>query len=132
VRARELSWARERANKPSGVRAGDHAELNAPDWDYDDLFHLTPGVRLISTPGHTPGHQAMHVVFADGLSYACVGDAAYTLQAVLEHRPTGRPTSVEQATESLRKLTALDAQVLTAHDIDQWSGVVDVAMIHAT
>ncbi len=132
VRARELVWARERAKVPSGVLAGDLAELNAPDWDYDVEFDLAPGLRLISTPGHTPGHQALHVTFGDGLGYVCVGDAAYTLQAVLDHRPTGRTTSVDQATESLRKLTALDAQILTAHDIDQWRGVVDVAMIHAT
>jgi len=132
VRARELAWARERATVPSGVLAGDLAELNAPDWDYDVAFDLAPGLRLVSTPGHTPGHQSLHVIFGDGVAYVCAADAAYTLQAIVEHRPTGRPTSVEQATESLRKITSLDAQILTAHDIDQWRGVVDVAMLHAT
>jgi N-acyl homoserine lactone hydrolase len=131
VRARELAWAREGPKAPPGVLAGDLAELNAPDWDYDDEFDLAPGLRLIATPGHTPGHQAMQIEFSDGLSFVCVGDAAYTVQAVVEHRPTGRPTSFEEATASLHRLTALDAQVLTAHDIDQWRGVVDVAMIHA-
>ena len=111
--------------------AGDLAELNAPEWDYDVEFVIAPDLRLISTPGHTPGHQALHVTFDDGAAFVCAGDAAYTLQAVVEHRPTGRTTSVEQAAESLRKITALDAQILTAHDIDQWRGVVDVAMLHA-
>jgi glyoxylase-like metal-dependent hydrolase (beta-lactamase superfamily II) len=131
VRARELAWARRRVTKPSGVLAGDLAELNAADWDYDDAFDLAPGLRLISTPGHTPGHQAMHITFSDGRRFVCAGDAAYTLQAILEHRPTGLPSSLEEATDSLRRLTALDAEVLTAHDIDQWSGVADVAMLHA-
>ena len=131
VRTRELVWARDLATVPSGVLAGDLAELNAPEWDYDVEFVIAPDLRLISTPGHTPGHQALHVTFDDGAAFVCAGDAAYTLQAVVEHRPTGRTTSVEQAAESLRKITALDAQILTAHDIDQWRGVVDVAMLHA-
>jgi N-acyl homoserine lactone hydrolase len=131
VRARELAWARERVNKPSGVLAGDLAELTVASWDYDDEFELVPGLRLISTPGHTPGHQALLVSFVDGRRYACVGDVAYTLQAVLEHTPTGRPHNAADATASLRRITALDAHVLTAHDIDQWSDVSEVALIHA-
>lgn len=131
VRARELAWAHGSTKKPSGVLAGDLAELNAPDWDYDDEFDLAPGLRLISTPGHTPGHQSLRVEFTDGLRFVCVGDAAYTLQAVLDHQPTGRPSSVADATDSLHRLTALEAQLLTAHDIDQWRGVVDVALVHA-
>lgn len=131
VRARELIWARERAKKPSGVLAGDLSELHADDWDYDGEFDLLPGLRLISTPGHTPGHQAMHVEFTDGRRFVCVADAAYTLQAVLEHRPTGRPSDAEAAVASLQRLTALDAQVLTAHDIDQWRSVTDVELVHS-
>ncbi|HEY7627832.1 MAG TPA: N-acyl homoserine lactonase family protein, partial [Ilumatobacteraceae bacterium] len=131
VRAREMAWARERAKKVSGVLAGDLAELQPTDWDYDDEFDLLPGLRLISTPGHTPGHQAMHVEFGDGRRFVCVGDAAYTLEAVLDHRPTGRPTDVHEAVASLKRVTALDAQILTAHDIDQWRGVADVELVHA-
>jgi len=131
VRARELAWARERVRKPGGVLAGDLAELSTDDWDYDDEFDLLPGLRLISAPGHTPGHQAMHVAFGDGRGFVCVGDAAYTLQAVIEHRPTGRPVDAAAAEQSLRRLTALDAQVLTAHDIDQWRDVADVELIHS-
>jgi N-acyl homoserine lactone hydrolase len=130
VRARELTWAWERSHKPSGVLAGDLAEIRDEQWDYENEFDLLPGIRLISTPGHTPGHQAMQVSFGDGATYVCAGDAAYTLQAVVEHTPTGRPSDFDAARQSLQRITALDAQILTAHDIDQWRDVPDVALLH--
>ena len=131
VRARELEWAWTRSTKPSGVLAGDLAELAADPWDYDGEFDLMPGLRLISTPGHTPGHQAMLVSFTDGRSFVCAGDAAYTLQAITEHRVTGRPTDSDEAESSLKLLTSLGADILTAHDIDQWKDVPDAKLIHS-
>lgn len=131
VRTCELQWAWTRTTKPSGVLAGDLAELRSEPWDYDGAFDVAPGLQLISTPGHTPGHQALLVSFADGRRFVCAGDAAYTLQAVVEHRPTGRPTDAGQALASLQLLTSLDAEILTAHDIDQWHDVADAALIHA-
>ena len=72
----------------------------------------------------------MLVSFDDGTRFVCVGDAAYTLQAVTEHRPTGRPTDCDQAVASLQLLTSLDARLLTAHDIDQWRDVSDATLLH--
>ena len=131
VRARELDWAWERSKKPSGILPGDLAELDAEPWDYDDTFDLTPGVQLISTPGHTPGHQAMLVSFTDGRNFVCAGDAAYTLQAIVEHTPTGRGADLDQSVASLHTLTSLRAEILTAHDIDQWRDVRDACLIHS-
>jgi N-acyl homoserine lactone hydrolase len=132
VRTRELDWAWERSKKTwSGVLAGDLAEVTVDPWDYDDTFDLAPGLRLVSTPGHTPGHQALLVTFTDGRRFVCAGDAAYTLQAIVEHTPTGRPTDLEQSVASLHTLTSLDAEILTAHDVDQWRDVQDASLIHS-
>jgi N-acyl homoserine lactone hydrolase len=132
VRTRELDWARERSKKAtSGVLPGDLAEMTVEAWDYDDTFDLAPGLRLVSTPGHTPGHQALLVMFTDGRSFVCAGDAAYTLQAIAEHTPTGRPTDFEQAVTSLHTLTSLGAEILTAHDVDQWREVREASLLHS-
>ena len=131
VRATELAWARTRTTKPSGVLAGDLAELAADPWDYDDTFNVWPGLQLISTPGHTPGHQALLVSFTDGRKLVCAGDAAYTLQAVIDHQLTGRPTDADQAMASLQLLTSLGAEILTAHDLDQWRDVQDASLLHS-
>jgi hypothetical protein len=53
------------------------------------------------------------------------------LQAVIEHRPTGRPSDMDQAEASLRLLTSLDAEILTSHDIEQWREVSDAGLVHA-
>jgi glyoxylase-like metal-dependent hydrolase (beta-lactamase superfamily II) len=73
----------------------------------------------------------MLVEFGDGKRYVCAGDAAYTLQAVREHQPTGRPFDADAARHSLQRLTALDAHVLTAHDVDQWREVADCTLLHS-
>jgi N-acyl homoserine lactone hydrolase len=130
VRARELSWAWTRIAKPSGILEGDLAELSGDPWDYDDTFDVAPGLQLISTPGHTPGHQALRVSFPDGRNFVCAGDAAYTLQAVVEHQITGRPSNADEALASLHLLTSLGADILTSHDIDQWRDVPDVKLLH--
>ena len=38
---------------------------------------MNPGVRLVPTHGHTPGHQSLLIEAADGRT-AIVGQAAYT------------------------------------------------------
>lgn len=117
--------------EPSGILASDLAEITADPWDYEGTFDLMPGLQLISTPGHTPGHQALLVSFTDGRNFVCAGDAAYTLQAIVEHRPTGRGTDLDQSIASLHTLTSLRAEILTAHDIDQWRHVNDAELIHS-
>jgi N-acyl homoserine lactone hydrolase len=62
------------------------ADYTIPEWvDFDGATYvelegeqeLLPGLRVVPTPGHTPGHQSVLVETDDGL-VVVAGDVAYT------------------------------------------------------
>lgn len=77
--------------RPIHVQASEYEAAQGPDYTIPEwvmfpgsryeLIHgqteLLPGVRLVATPGHTPGHQSMLVDGAQGRT-AIVGQAMYT------------------------------------------------------
>lgn len=69
------------------------ARLNPVDGDAD----LCRGIKLIATPGHTPGHQSV-LVDCDQGPYLVVAQAAYTID---EYNRGGDP--VEQAHPGLER-----------------------------
>jgi glyoxylase-like metal-dependent hydrolase (beta-lactamase superfamily II) len=136
VRASEFAYASARVSRPSGFLAGDLAGISASDWDYDDTFDVLGdgSLVLISTPGHTPAHQALLVTFVDHRRFALTGDASYTLAGIQNTAPTGRVWNHEAAVSSLSRLRALSrdgVELLTAHDLSQWSGVDDITEMHS-
>jgi N-acyl homoserine lactone hydrolase len=70
----------------------DRAKREAPElYDWFDFMNgrfelldgdtdVLPGLSVITTPGHTVGHQCVVVQTADGASDLLIGDAAYTPQ----------------------------------------------------
>ena len=52
--------------------------MNAPFELLDGDAEIVPGVRVITTPGHTSGHQSVLVTGQDGSVDVLIGDAAYT------------------------------------------------------
>jgi N-acyl homoserine lactone hydrolase len=50
---------------------------------------ILPGIRLLATPGHTPGHQAVLVDTGDG-SVVIGGDVAYTFKELGEAKTAGQ------------------------------------------
>ena len=135
VRARELAWARAR-----GIRGGyvpaDVPEWTDTGWDYDGTFDLLGDGSLVltDTAGHTPGHQALVVSFADGRSFAAIGDAAYTAAAVDTGTPEGYPWDAERARRALVEIgvwRAAGTTVLTAHDGAQWAATPEGAVLHS-
>jgi N-acyl homoserine lactone hydrolase len=89
--------------------------------DYD-LFGDN-SVMILSTPGHTLGHQSMRVKTAAGNTYVITQDAIW-MKENLEGYPAGLNYSVKDYNASINRLKAIrdleNAQLFMAHDADQY------------
>lgn len=113
-----LSYVKGRANFPTrywdvpGVRY----EL------FDGEHEIAPGVRVVPTPGHAPGHQSLVVDLARTGRVVLTGDAALTLQNLR----TGEVAASDPAAarESLARIRALVdddlSRVFVSHDQEAW------------
>jgi N-acyl homoserine lactone hydrolase len=77
---------------PIHVQTAEYAAAHGPDYTipawvdfpgaryelHDGEAELLRGVRIVPTPGHTPGHQSLAVEDADGRRTILVGQAVYT------------------------------------------------------
>ena len=98
---------------PIHVQSRELADPRAPlEWvhfvgatyvEHDGEAEVLPGIRLLPTPGHSPGHQSVLVDTPDGL-VVLGGDVAYTF------RELG-----SGATEGQRRVLALAAPTWLAH-----------------
>jgi N-acyl homoserine lactone hydrolase len=80
-----------------------------------DFYEVLPGLRLIRTPGHTPGHQSLLVNTDEGV--LCVsGDAVNARESLAEGVPCGLLWSTEHALGSVQRIRALADRVLMCHD----------------
>ena len=135
VRRREYAYAVEHMDDPySGFVRNDfyggdqHLEL----FDYEDRFDLfgDGSLQLISTAGHTPGHQSLLVTFASGRSFALTGDAVYTSEQLATRRPPGLTFDAREAERSaglLADLAAGGTRVLIHHEPSLWTAVTTAA-----
>jgi N-acyl homoserine lactone hydrolase len=101
------------------------------DFDYPELkwflvdgdVVLLPGLQILYTPGHTPGHQS--VVLWDvpdvGTVILC-GDAIYMMDNVRLDQPQSIVTDTRGVMESMHRLTALaeaqDGTLFVGHDME--------------
>ena len=112
------------------ARAGDYTIehwIDGPGVEYVEAegdHELVPGIRILSTPGHSPGHQSLVVDQRDG-PVVLTGQAVYGLDewtrtAGREGRSSARDIDAYDA--SLARLRAVDpSRVLFAHDRRPWS-----------
>ncbi|MCU1677413.1 MAG: fold metallo-hydrolase [Frankiales bacterium] len=104
--------------------------------DYDDPLipwvladgdcEIAPGVRAVSTPGHTPGHQSFVVSLAGGGGYVFAFDAADLQENIDDELPVGGRIGAtpEDTVEQIRKLKAIaareDLRLVPGHDPVVW------------
>lgn len=96
-------------------------EFRVEEGDWSPL----PGVEMLHTPGHTPGHQSM-LVRTGGEPWLFTWDAVYTE----EHWRTGKLGAVgdvpaaRNSIERLRMVASNEsARIIFGHDIGQWAAL---------
>jgi N-acyl homoserine lactone hydrolase len=83
-------------------------------------------IRLISTPGHTPGHISVLLRVTGGRQVLVVGDAAYTLRSISEERLPFITVDDDLYLRSLREIKAFSEQepeaiLVPTHDPSAWN-----------
>ncbi len=76
---------------------------------------IHPGVRVVPTPGHTPGSQAVLVDTEHG-TFAIAGDAVSTYANLDADLPPGYHVNVDESMESMDLLRAAADHILPSHD----------------
>jgi glyoxylase-like metal-dependent hydrolase (beta-lactamase superfamily II) len=77
---------------------------------------VAPGVRIIPTPGHSPGHQSV-LVEAETTTYLLAGDFLDLYENWTDRCPSGGSTiDVEAWQRSYDTVEELDVAVLPSHD----------------
>jgi glyoxylase-like metal-dependent hydrolase (beta-lactamase superfamily II) len=105
------------------------ADFATTDWTLaEGDWHMLPGIQLMTTPGHTPGHQSVVLWDVPDLGNVILaGDAINTVSCVDDDLPPGTTTDSLAAVQSMHRLTALadatDAVVVTGHDMTQFKAL---------
>jgi N-acyl homoserine lactone hydrolase len=122
------AWWPEKFQRDGGVfvvgdfdgpaRDFNYLELNG---DYD-LFG-DGSVTILSTPGHTLGHQSVRVKLAGGKTMVMTQDAVW-MQENMDGYPAGLNYSIKDYSDSITRLKMIrdleNAQMYYGHDQDQW------------
>jgi glyoxylase-like metal-dependent hydrolase (beta-lactamase superfamily II) len=92
-------------------------DLTLIDGDHD----VAAGVRIIATPGHTPGHQSVLVVDDDGTRSIVCCQATWDASSFRAASLGDDGWDQAAGTASLERLHALEPdRVLVSHDADEW------------
>jgi N-acyl homoserine lactone hydrolase len=100
-----------------------HFPLNYRLLEGDQI--LLPGISVIKTQGHTPGHQSVLIRLESGAFFIFAGDTI-SLEDNLTYKIPGSNTwSAQQSMDSIYRLEHLShllpAQIIPSHDIRKWS-----------
>jgi glyoxylase-like metal-dependent hydrolase (beta-lactamase superfamily II) len=99
----------------------------AIDWRLaDGEAELAPGITVVPTFGHTPGHQSFVVDLPDGAGFVFAFDAADLQENIDDELSVGSLAdgTAEESIDAIRRLKAIAAEkgyrLLPGHDPDVW------------
>ena len=130
IQKKELyqAWWPEKFQRDGGVFVmgdfdGPARDFNYLELDGDyDLFG-DGSVMVLSTPGHTLGHQSVKVKLASGATMIMSQDAIW-FKENMEGYPAGLNYSVKDYNNSVNRLKMMrdleNAEIYFGHDADQW------------
>jgi len=82
----------------------------------DGEFEVAPGVRLMPTPGHTPGHQSI-IVTTDDTTHLVCGQAAYNADEFLNGSDMGNAYLEQEYARSMETVRSVPAsRIYFSHD----------------
>lgn len=126
VQRREWQWAL--APDPFAAGAYVRKDFDRPGLDWtlaDGDWNVMPGIHLMSTPGHSPGHQSIVLWDTPDLGVLIIAGDAINCQANVDAQlPPGTNTDAGSAVQSMNRLLALaeatGATLLHGHDMRQF------------
>lgn len=112
------------SDKASPAWFRDDYDLPGVNWEViEGDAEVMPGLSLLFTPGHTPGHQSALLVMPQGAPVILAADVGDMWQNFHEELLPGEAADDAAALASLRRLNTLQrelgAQMLLTHDPDQ-------------
>ena len=126
VHSDELAWGRSgRARFQEGFDAADWSVRDTQWRTVNAETEVAPGVTVLPTPGHTPGHVSLQVQLPSTGTWIFTADATDLAQNLLDAVPCGScaggaAEDEQMATESLQLLLAraraADARLIPGHD----------------
>jgi glyoxylase-like metal-dependent hydrolase (beta-lactamase superfamily II) len=125
VQLREWTYATGPDADPNAYRAADFADLSINLTAFDGDAEPWPGVHLIATPGHCPGHQSLLVELAEG--WVAVAADAADLQRNITERVApgilldGRERALASLDRFIAEAQQVGAVVVPGHDPDVWA-----------
>jgi len=112
------------------VEAAKARHYTVPDWAFPQGIDLTVAdgdhqiaadVRVVATPGHTPGHQSVLIEGSDGTRTVVCCQASWNVSSFDAASLGDDGWDEATGAASLKKLHALNPdRVLLSHDPDEW------------
>ena len=113
----------EEAQQP-GYTIPEWIDFPGAEWrPIDGEAEVVPGIRVLPTPGHTPGHQSVLVARAEGVD-VIAGQAVYDtdeLDAEASIEPIDEVEAEQTSTSARRIKAANPARVFFSHDSRVWT-----------